>query len=79
MNIDRMDEQMSIVCNVCGRKLREEAGILKEDAFEATKEWGYFSKKDLVVHKFVICEECYDKMISQFKIPVAVIEKNEVL
>lgn len=66
-------------CNICERELNMENGILKEDALEVTKEWGYFSKKDLSVHSFVICEQCYDKMTEQFKIPVQVSKKNEVL
>jgi len=70
---------MKVVCNVCGRKLKSENGILKEDAFEAVKEWGYFSQKDLEVHKFVICEECYDKLISSFLVPVTVEGKQEVM
>ena len=37
-----------IYCNVCGKKLFVEKGILKEDAFEAKKQWGYFSKKKMV-------------------------------
>lgn len=68
-----------IRCNVCGKKIKIENGLLKEDVFEASKEWGYFSKKDLEVHKFNICEECYEELISTFKIPVKVINKNEVL
>lgn len=70
---------MKIMCNVCGRELKNENGILKEDAFEAVKEWGYFSKKDLEVHKFVICEECYDRMVRKFAIPVTVLEKKEAM
>ncbi len=68
-----------IFCNVCGKKIVMEQGILKEDVFEASKEWGYFSKKDLEVHKFNICEDCYEQMISTFKIPIEVISKKEVL
>ena len=49
-----------IYCNVCGKKLFVEKGILKEDAFEAKKQWGYFSKKDGMLHSFVVCEKCYD-------------------
>jgi len=68
-----------IRCNVCGKQIFMEQGILKEDVFEAAKEWGYFSKYDLEVHKFNICEECYDNLIKSFKIPIKVIRKKEVL
>lgn len=69
----------AVVCNVCGRSLKMEKGILVEDAFEATKEWGFFSDRDLEVHKFTICEMCYDRIISEFKVPIKVSKKNEVL
>lgn len=71
--------QEVLLCNGCGKTLKIENGILKEDAFEATKEWGYFSGKDLEVHHFNLCEECYNKMISGFKIPVEIRKKLEVL
>ncbi|MCI8308025.1 MAG: hypothetical protein HFH14_08270 [Lachnospiraceae bacterium] len=74
-----MDVYMKIMCNACGRELRNENGILMEDAFEAVKEWGYFSKKDLEVHKFVICEECYDRMVGGFAIPVSKSDKKEAM
>lgn len=68
-----------LYCNCCGKTLKVENGILKEDAFEASKEWGYFSKRDMEVHHFNLCEECYEKLVSGFKIPVAVERKLEVL
>lgn len=68
-----------IYCNLCGKSLKVENGILKEDAFEATKEWGYFSERDTEVHHFNLCEECYEKLISQFQIPVDIRRKLEVL
>jgi len=66
-------------CNCCGRALKVENGILKEDAFEATKEWGYFSERDLEVHHFNLCEDCYNKLISEFKIPVEIRNKTEAM
>ena len=66
-------------CNVCGKEIKIINGIMREDVFEASKEWGYFSKKDLEIHTFNICESCYDKMISEFAIPVSVSCKDEVL
>lgn len=74
-----MSEETVMYCNSCGKLLKVENGILKEDAFEATKEWGYFSQKDMEVHHFNLCEECYNKFISAFKIPVEVRKKLEVL
>lgn len=68
-----------LYCNCCGKVLKVENGILKEDAFEASKEWGYFSKRDMEVHHFNLCEECYEKMVSNFKIPVDVRKKLEAL
>ena len=72
-------EIVPICCNSCGKKLRVENGVMKEDAFEATKEWGYFSERDMEVHHFNLCEDCYNKLISQFRIPVDVRSKLEVL
>ena len=74
-----MKQQNKIACNQCGRMLRMENGILKEDALIIKKEWGYFSKKDLEVHEFVLCEACYDKWIRNFVIPVRSSGKQEVL
>lgn len=71
--------EIPICCNSCGKQLKVENGILKEDAFEATKEWGYFSNRDMEVHHFNLCEDCYEKMIADFIIPVDVKLKLEVL
>ena len=77
-NVKRSEEH-PIFCNSCGKGIKAENGILKEDAFEATKEWGYFSGRDMEVHRFNLCEECYDRMISQFVIPIEIRKKLEVL
>lgn len=67
------------VCNSCGKELREENGILQEDALIINKEWGYFSHKDLELHNLVLCEECYDQWVSRLQIPVTKTIKTEVL
>lgn len=72
-------EKERICCHQCGRVLKTEEGILREDALIVKKEWGYFSKKDLAVHDFVICESCYDKWIAGFVKPVCETKKREVL
>lgn len=71
--------ETSLYCNLCGKELKVINGILMEDAFEATKEWGYFSERDMEVHHFNLCEECYNKLISEFQIPVEIRKKLEVL
>lgn len=68
-----------ISCNVCGKIVPITNDVLKEDMFEAVKEWGYFSKYDVEIHKFNICESCYDAFTSSFKIPVKVVKKKEVI
>ena len=60
-------EELILLCNQCGREIDM---MHKHDALEVTKEWGYFSTKDCGIHKFILCEECYDRMIATFKIPV---------
>ena len=72
-------KELGGVCKMCGRELKTENGLLMEDAFEAAKEWGYFSKKDLELHKFTICEACYDRLIETFLIPVERQVKKEVM
>ncbi|MBP3569170.1 MAG: hypothetical protein J6K04_08415 [Lachnospiraceae bacterium] len=66
-------------CNCCGKIIKAEQGILKEDVLEVVKDWGYFSEKDLERHRLLICESCYDKWISGFEIPPKVEDRAEVL
>ena len=73
-----MAKAKAVVCNVCGRTLKMERGILKEDAFEAKKQWGVFSEKDAMLHSFVICEPCYDKMVASFVIPPKIEDATEL-
>ena len=68
-----------VVCNKCGRSLKVENGRLKEGCFSATAAFGYFSRKDGSVHRFDLCEDCYDEMIAQFMVPVEEEEASELL
>ena len=79
----RADEDIKsvseLLCNCCGRKIKKDNNIIKEDVFTGIKEWGYFSDRDMEVHRFIICEKCYEEMIRSFKVPVDIINKTEVL
>lgn len=68
-----------VCCNKCGRSLKVENGFLKEGCFHVDFSFGYFSTKDGMNHTWDMCEECYDKMIQEFLIPMEETEKKELL
>lgn len=59
-----------IVCNKCKKEITIKNGIPEEEMLTVEKRWGYFSHKDGELHRFDICEECYDTWIASFQIPV---------
>lgn len=59
-----------IFCNQCGKEIIVKNEMPQEDILTVEKRWGYFSEKDNEVHRFDLCESCYDKLIAQFVIPV---------
>ncbi len=61
-------ETETIICNGCGKEICVTDGIPKEDMLSVEKRWGYFSGKDNEVHRFDLCEDCYDRLIAQFVI-----------
>ncbi len=67
-----------VLCNCCGRELAMTGSHVAEGVLHVCKEWGFFSEKDLVCHEFDVCEQCYDKMITGFQIPVSEREVLEV-
>lgn len=71
--------EIHVYCNVCGRELEHQGEILLEDYIQVTKQWGYFSEHDLELHKFNICEHCYNTLEESFKLPVTVGKVKEVL
>lgn len=58
-----------IFCNRCGKKIQVINGVPEEDVLSVEKRWGYFSSKDNEVHRFDLCEDCYDELLSSFRIP----------
>lgn len=69
----------SVICNSCGKKLVVEKGILREGAFCVTHFWDFFSEKDGEIHHWDLCEDCYDLMVSQFRIAPEIEESVELL
>ena len=59
-----------IICNMCKKEIEVVNGIPREDVLTVEKRWGYFSKKDNEVHRFELCEACYDKLVASFAIPL---------
>lgn len=70
---------MKIHCNCCGKEYEKKGDILMEGVASVTIDWGYFSQKDGEIHTFSLCETCYDKIAGSFQIPVAVMEKTELV
>ena len=52
---------------------------MREGCISVNHQWDYFSEKDGEIHRFDLCEECYDAVISQFAIPAEVEENTELL
>ena len=71
------DTLIEVICNGCGKKIEVKHGISKEEMFHVEKRWGYFSKKDMQQERFDLCEECYEKIIEGFVIPVEKKEETE--
>ena len=66
-------------CNQCGKSLRVENGVIKEGCFHVDYVWGYFSTLDGQKHNFDLCEECYQKLVQNFALPVTEGEATEFL
>ena len=72
-------ELESVHCNWCGKRLMVKDGIMREGGARFEIAWDYFSEKDGERHSFDLCEECYDELVNQFRIPVEVEEQTELL
>lgn len=67
-----------VICNQCKKELSAEKGYLKEGCFTVDYTFGYFSRKDGTRHRFDLCEDCYDKIVGRFAIPVEEDEETEL-
>lgn len=74
---NRQKKLQEVVCNQCGKKLKVEKGMLMEGILEVKQNFGYFSAKDGLTHEFDLCEDCYDRLIEGFAVPVSEMEQFE--
>lgn len=68
-----------LVCNRCGKMLKVERDIVKEDYIQIRKSWGYFSKRDGITQEFILCEECVESMTREFVVPAVFSNTKELL
>ena len=52
---------------------------LQEEYVRIEQRWGYFSKKDGVLQTGNICEDCFERIMENFKVPFAEEEITELL
>jgi len=76
---EQVQKTERVVCNGCGRDMEVENGILMEGCFHSDWMFGYFSRKDREKHNFDLCEDCYDKIVAQFKIAPEIVVVTELL
>lgn len=65
-------EVAKIICNRCGKEIIVKNGMSEEEVLSVHKRWGYFSNKDNEVHEFDLCEQCYDRIVSEFSVPICI-------
>lgn len=69
----------TVICNCCGKKLVVERGILREGAIEISHAWDFFSEKDGEIHRWDMCESCYDNLLNEFRIEPDIEEQVEFI
>ncbi len=71
-----MQEDMKverIVCNQCKKEIKVIDGVAQEGVVSIEKKWGYFSDKDGEIHRFDLCESCYDRFIAGFELAAEIV------
>lgn len=70
---------VEVVCNRCGKKLKVKNGYLREECISVDKKFGYFSRKDGTAQHFDLCEDCFDELTAQFRLPPEKLTETELL
>ena len=76
---DETGKLFEATCNCCKKSLNIQNGIITEGVFSVEYAFGYFSEKDEEIHKFDLCEKCYDEWIKTFRIPIEIANNTELL
>ena len=72
-------ERNDKICNKCGKTLKKVNDIYREDFLEVNKDWGFFSTKDGKTYRFMMCEECCEKLVKDFQVPVQISDTTELV
>lgn len=59
-----------VICNMCGENIKKDDFDHFYDYLQVDKLWGYTSEYDGENHCFDLCQDCYEKFINSFKIPI---------
>lgn len=70
--IQKTKEVEKIICNRCGKEIIVKHEMAEQEVLSVEKRWGYFSEKDNEVHRFDLCESCYDEIVGTFQIPIEI-------
>ena len=73
-----MQREDRVYCNSCGRMMQKQGNMYIEEFVHIKKDWGYFSDKDGITQEADICEECLEKWMRTFRIPVESLERKEL-
>jgi hypothetical protein len=58
------------ICNCCGNRIDNIKQPFQTPEFATLHaEWGYNSRNDGEYHLSHLCQDCYEKVIVQFKVP----------
>ena len=79
LKYDEKHELIEATCNCCQKNLKIQNGIITEGVFSVEYAFGYFSTKDEEIHKFDLCEACYDKFTKGFCIAPDIVNNTELL
>lgn len=68
--LEEKEEIYEVICNMCGENIKKDQFGKFCDYLQVDKIWGYLSSIDGENHSFDLCNECYLKIVSNFKLNV---------